>query len=184
MSKPQGLYDLLKDQEQNEEHLDSGLSLEKWRELGENGVTIPLKISLHGGSMKPFINPEKDIVTIIPLIRDPMVGDIIMFRRTDGKNIAHRIYRVFPDGIQTWGDNCPKPDAPRKREDIYGLIVAVEKDGKTYQLDTDKQRVYGLRWLKYGRPAWILLKKIKTIAGRITRPVYPNYHKERNSIRK
>lgn len=182
MRTPQSLYDLLKEQEQNKDSSNMGVCLEKWRELGENGVAIPLKISLHGYSMKPFISPEKDIVTIKTLIRDPKVGDIVLFRRADGKNIAHRIYSIFPDGIQTWGDNCPKPDAPIKREDIYGLIVAVEKNGKTYQLDTDRQRDYGIRWMKYGRPVWLILRRIKAIGGKMIRLVYPNFHKEQSSI--
>jgi hypothetical protein len=179
MSETQSLYDLLK--EQNGESSDSGICLEKWRELGENGAGIPVKMSLHGISMKPLIRPEKDIVTIMPLVRNPMVGDIVMFRRADGKNIAHRVYRVFPNGIQTWGDNCQRPDAPIKREDIYGLIVSMEKNGRTYLLDTDKQRAYGIRWMKYARPAWIVLQKIRAIGGKIIRCVYPVFHKKRSA---
>ncbi len=176
MSKAQSLYDLLSEQVQDEESFDSGVSLEKWRELGENGVIIPLKIPLQGSSMEPLIRSRKDIVTVMPLVGDPMVGDIILFRRNDGKNIVHRVYRIFPDGIQTWGDNCQRPDAPRKREDIYGLIVSMEKNGKSYQLDTDKQRAYGIRWMKYGRMPWMVLQRIRLIFRRIVRSVYPDFH--------
>ena len=161
MSKTAGLYDLLKEQEQNECSSDTELSLEKWRELGANGVAIPIKMPLHGTSMKPLIRPEKDVVTIIPLAREPMVGDIVLFRRSDGKNIAHRVHKVFPDGIQTWGDNCFLPDAPIKREDVYGLIVSMEKHGRTRPLDTDRQRTYGVRWMKYGRRVWMALRRVR-----------------------
>lgn len=182
MSDLQNLYDILKKQEQNIESFDTGLSLDKWRELGENGVSIPMKIQLHGSSMKPLIRSEKDIVTIMPLVRDPMVGDIVMFRGVDGRNIVHRVYKIFPDRIQTWGDNCQRADAPRKREDLYGIIVSLEKDGKTYQLDTDKQRAYGIRWMKYGRPAWMVLIKIKAFGGKIIRWIYPNFRKQQSNI--
>lgn len=163
MSKARSLYDQLKEQKQDEESFDTGIDLENWRELGRNGVTIPITIQLYGTSMKPLINTKKDIVTIMPLSRDPMVGDIVMFRRADGKNIAHRVYRVFPDGIQTWGDNCIRADAPIKYDDIYGLVVSISKNGKVYDLDNDKQRTYGIRWMKYGRPVWMMLKKIRNI---------------------
>ena len=169
MNKDQGLYEILKEQELREEPCNAGLSLEKWRELGRNGVSIPMKIPLHGSSMKPLIRSDKDIVTVMPLLRDPMVGDIVLFRGNSGKIIAHRVYKILPNGIQTWGDNCPRADAPRKREDIYGLIVSVEKDGKTYQLDTDEQRAYGIRWRKYGRPILMGLKKIRAIGHKIIR---------------
>lgn len=169
MNKGPSLYELLKEQEQSEESFDTELCLEKWRELGKNGAAIPMRIPLHGSSMKPLIRSEKDIVTIMPLIRDPMIGDIVLFRGSDGRIIVHRVYRIFPGGIQTWGDNCLRADAPRKREDIYGLIVSVEKDGKIYQLDTDEQRAYGIRWMKYGRPVWGALKKIRAIGGKIIR---------------
>ena len=177
MSPTQSLYELFKELEKNEDALDYGQIVEKWRELGDKGIVIPMKIPLHGDSMMPLIRPEKDIVTIMPLTRAPMVGDIVLFRRSDGKNIVHRVYRVFPNGIQTWGDNCQRADAPRKRNDVYGLIVSVEKDGNTYQLDTDKQRAYGVGWMKYGRPAWLIVQRIKSAAGRIIRRVYPDFHK-------
>ena len=183
MSKAAGLYDLLKEQEQSEGSFDAGLSLEQWRELGMNGVAIPMSIPLHGTSMKPLIRPEKDTVTIVPLAREPMVGDIVLFRRSDGKNIVHRVYKVFPDGLQTWGDNCLLPDAPIKREDVYGLVVSMEKKGKTYALDTDRQRACGLRWMKYGRPVWMALRRIRAFGGRMIRPVCPGFHKDQSSGR-
>lgn len=182
MSETQSLYDLLKEQGQNEDSLDTGLSLEKWRELGKNGVSIPMKIPLHGSSMKPLIRPEKDLVTVMPLVREPLVGDIVLFRKRNGKNIAHRVCRVFPDGIQTCGDNCFIPDAPRKRDDVFGLIVSMERNGKTHQLDTDQQRAYGIRWLKYGRPLWTVPQMIKLIGGIIIRKFYPDFRKVQDNI--
>ena len=167
MSNPQNLYDLLKKQEQDGVSFDTGISIEKWRELGENGAAIPIKISLQGNSMKPVIRPGKDIVTIMPLVRNPMVGDIVLFRRKDGKNIVHRVYRVYQDWIQTWGDNCLRADEPIKRRDVYGVLVSVERNGKTFQLDTDKQRAYGIRWMKYGRSVWTVPKKLKTIGNKL-----------------
>ena len=169
MSESQSLYDRLKKQEQNENFFDTGLCLEEWRELGKNGAVVPIMIPLHGSSMKPLIRSEKDIVTIIPLLRDPMVGDIVLFRGSNGKNIAHRVYKVFPDGVQTWGDNCQRADSPMKREDIYGIIVSMERDGKIHQLDTDKQRAYGIRWMKYGRPVWMMLKKVRSFGKKMIR---------------
>ena len=177
MSNTQSLYELLKEQEQDAEVSDSGLCLEKWRELGENGASIPMKIPLHGRSMEPLIKSERDLVTILPLVRDPLVGDIVLFRRADGKNIVHRVYRVFQDGIQTLGDNCRRPDEPISQKDIFGIIVSVEKKGKTYQLDTEQQRTNGIRWIKYGRPVWIEVQKIKAIGGTLIRKVYPDFHR-------
>ena len=136
MSKAQSLYDFLNEQEQNEDSFDSGVSLEKWRELGENGVTIPLKIPLQGVSMEPLIRSRKDIVTIMPLVRDPVVGDIVLFRRNDGKNIVHRVCRVFPDGIQTWGDNCYSPDPFITISSVIGIAVSFNRNGQTINLDS------------------------------------------------
>ena len=181
MSKPQSFYEQLK--EQDEGFLDNGIGIEKWRELGENGAPIPIRIPVHGFSMMPLIRPEKDMITIMPLVRAPKVGDIVMFRRGDGKYIVHRVYRIFIDGIQTWGDNCINADAPRKREDIFGLIVSMEKNGKTYKLDNDKQRAYGVKWMKYGRPVWMIGQKIRAIGGKILRKICPSFHKGRSHNR-
>ena len=178
MSKLQSLYEQLKEQEQDEGFLDNGIGIEKWRELGENGAAIPIRIPVHGFSMMPLIRPEKDMITIMPLIRAPMVGDIVMFRRGDGKYIVHRVYRTFKDGIQTWGDNCLNADAPRKLKDVFGIVVSLERDGKIYQTDTDKHRDYGIRWMKYGRPAWTVQKRIRIIGGKIIRCFYPHFHEK------
>ena len=147
------------------------ITLEEWAEYAQKGVDIPITVPLHGSSMEPMIRYMKDPVTIIPLKREPLVGDIVMFRRADGAYVAHRVYRVTPDRIITWGDNCAAPDAPLRRENVLGLLTAMERGGKRYNLDTDRQRQYGKRWMEKGRGPWMMYRRVRGKVGRTIRGI-------------
>lgn len=154
------------------------LSLEEWGEYAKKGADIPITVPLHGSSMEPLIRYMKDPVTIVPLKRDPLVGDIVMFRRSDGAYVAHRVYKVTANKIITWGDNCVRPDAPLLRKDVIGLIISMERNGKKHLLDTDKQRAYGIRWMTFYRRLWRIYINLRHVAGRVIRFLLPEYHKK------
>ena len=145
------------------------ISLEDWAEYARKGVDIPITVPLHGSSMEPLIRYMKDPVTIIPLKREPLVGDIVLFRRADGAHVVHRVYRVTPDRVITWGDNCAGPDAPLKREDVLGLVTAMQRHGRRYPLDTEAQRRYGLRWMRKHRRVWMAYRRMRGKAGRVVK---------------
>ena len=145
------------------------ISLEDWARYAQKGVEIPITVPLHGSSMEPLIRYMKDEVTIVPLKRAPMVGDIVMFRRADGAHVVHRVYRVTQEEVITWGDNCLGPDAPLKREDVLGLVTAMRRNGKRYPLDTARQRAYGVRWMRRGRKVWLAYRRMRGRAGRAVR---------------
>jgi len=135
------------------------ITLEDWSEYARKGIDIPITVTLHGSSMEPLIRYMKDPVTIIPLKREPMVGDIVMFHRADGAYVAHRVHQGTPNRIITWGDNCIRPDAPLERGDILGLLVSMERNGKRRELDTDEQRAWGIRWHKRWRKPWLFCRR-------------------------
>ena len=107
------------------------LSIPEWHRLAQEGTKIPVRIPLMGMSMYPLIRYNRDLVTVIPPDAIPRVGDIVLFM--DYKRnlyVMHRVWELKEKMVLTWGDNCKRADAPRKREDIYGLIVSMEKNGK------------------------------------------------------
>ena len=155
------------------------LGLEKWAEYARNGIDIPITTLLHGNSMEPLIRYMKDEVTITPMKREPLVGDVVLFRRADGKYVVHRVHQVTEAGVRTWGDNCVSPDAPLRREDVLGLVVRVKRGGREIALDTPEQRAYGERWTRRGRAVWLRYKRLRALGGKAIRKVYPDFHKNR-----
>lgn len=141
------------------------LSIDQWYRYAEAGVNIPVKTLLSGSSMEPLIRYKKDIVTVIPLKRKLMPGDIVLLKRKDGAFVVHRCRCLLNDetAVQTWGDNCERPDEPIDIDSVLGLIVCMEKDGRQIMLDTDEQREYGIRWMDGSakRKIWFLKKQIK-----------------------
>lgn len=158
------------------------LSVEQWLELVKKGANIPVTMPIMGNSMVPVIRYKVDPVTIVPLSREPVEGDIVLFRRFgDRALVVHRVYRIIGDRVQTWGDNCPKPDRPVRREDVLGLVVSVCRDNRTILLDTEEQRQKGVRWMHspIRRRLWFTWRAARWFMGQQIRKVWPEFHWER-----
>ena len=149
------------------------LSLEEWCRLAEEGAAIPITTPLRWVSMEPTIRVNKDPVTFVPLQRDLLPGDVVLFKRADGAYVCHRVYKILDGGnkIVTWGDNAEYPDKPVPRSSVMGLAVAFERDGERVDLDNDEQRRKGLTWLrsKWKRPAFIQYRKMRLKIGKTVR---------------
>lgn len=161
-----------------------GLTMEQWLALVERGANIPVTIPIMGVSMLPLIRYKIDPATIVPLRREPKEGDIVLFRRFgDGVAAVHRVFRVTEDGVQTWGDNCPKPDHPVGREDVLGLVVSIRRNGQIVPLDTEEQRRRGVRWMRspIRRRLWLLWNRGCWFMGNLIRRVFPDFHFHRGN---
>ncbi len=145
-----------------------GISIARWRELTQNGALIPVTIPLDGVSMQPLIRRNRDLVTIIPLERDPLPGDIVLFEQPAGRFVCHRVRQIDGDRIQTLGDNCWNPDAWMDRSQVFGIAVSVERDGRTIALDTDYSRVVGRVWMAT-LPARMTWRRFRSLGGRALR---------------
>ena len=147
------------------------LSLEEWCRLAGEGTALPITTPLRWISMEPLIRVNRDPVTFIPLNREPIPGDIVLFKRADGAYVCHRVYKILGGGktVLTWGDNTDHTDEPVPRSDVYGLAVSYERDGKRYILDCDEQRAKGIKWLesRWKRPAFVQYRKLRRKIGEL-----------------
>lgn len=89
----------------------------------------------HGNSMKRVFRAGD-----IPELREiPFhefrCGDIVSFRRPDGVEVIHRVRRVTPEALITWGDNNLRPDPEPVRADWNPrLAVGFRRGGSAYRL--------------------------------------------------
>ena len=149
------------------------LTVEDWCQLAKEGTALPITTTLKGFSMEPLIRYLKDPITIMPVNRVLIPGDVVLFEREDGKLVVHRLYKISDDKrtVQTWGDNCKAPDQVILVERVLGIVISFEKNGKQILLDSDEQRERGLKWLesKIRRPAWIAYQDLLEKTAKIVK---------------
>jgi len=144
------------------------LPIEQWHALGQSGDVIPVTICLEGDSMRPLVRRGRDRVTIIPLNRPLRTGDIVLFRGGPKRYVVHRVYRLRGGMVQTLGDNCYSPDPWMPLEDVWGLVIRLERGGRTFLLDTRASRAWGRAWMAV-HPVRIFLRRCRRLAGRCVR---------------
>ena len=138
------------------------VSIPEWHRLAAEGKAPPVRIKLSGYSMHPYIRGYEDYVTIIPMDRDPVIGDIVMFADPAAKDryVMHRVWDIQDGKIMTWGDNCKGPDGWLSPEDLWGRAVLIEKGNRKIEPDPQK----GMRWARFwhhGRKASHFIQRIR-----------------------
>lgn len=127
------------------------------RELIEEGHQVSLLIS--GSSMSPFLIHHRDTIYFKKPDRELKAGDMVFYRRGNGKYIMHRIRRIRPEGFYMIGDAQWEIEGPLQREQIFGLITAVERKGKLIQP--------GDFWWEFFAKVWLRIIPLRRLIQRI-----------------
>ena len=147
------------------------IPMEVWCGLAREGIAPPVTICLEGDSMRPLIRRGKDPVTIVPLSRGIRTGDVVLFR-LGTRYVVHRVWRMRPGMVQTFGDNCWNPEPWFPEEQVLGQVVCFSRGGRTHRLDTEAARTFGKIWMAI-HPVRKCFKRLRAIAGRLYRMVFP-----------
>lgn len=124
------------------------LSIEQWIALCQEGLYNTVKIPLHGVSMQPLVRKDRDLVTVAPMTRSIQKGDVVLFHRADGAWVVHRVLSCEKEKVQTLGDGCLCPDAPIHKNEVYGLIIKVERGSHCFSIDKKFWRQLGIVWME------------------------------------
>lgn len=116
--------------------------IDEWLKLINSGVYSVARVTPTGNSMWPLIRSCRDQIEVKPVDREIKLGDVVVFKRIDGKSVVHRVWKISDDGkrVQTFGDNCVRPDAPVNISDVCGIATKVFRDGKEIDIDSDEAR--------------------------------------------
>lgn len=101
------------------------------KELVEEGHQVSLLIS--GSSMAPFLIHHRDTIFFKKPDRELKVGDMVFYRRRDGRYVMHRICCIRPEGFYMIGDAQKEIEGPLNREQVFGLVTAVKRKGRLIQ---------------------------------------------------
>ena len=133
------------------------VSLDEWEQLASIDDNMTACVNTNGISMWPLLRANQDSVRLIYPKRELQIGDIVLFHRADGKQIAHRICWMDETSLQTIGDNCDKPDGKFLRSQVFGLVTHVCRKGRLIYVDTKFWRFYG-KFMIWSNPVRMFIR--------------------------
>lgn len=152
------------------------ISIQEWHALAGAGYDLPVTITLDGDSMRPLIRRGMDPVTIIPLKRPLMRGDVVLFRLGE-KYIVHRVWQLKNGFVRTLGDHCVNPEPWFPEQQALGLAVRYVRDGRSHRLDTPAARAWGRGWMAM-QPLRRMYWVARGCAARLVRRVVTRFRKK------
>ena len=137
--------------------VDTAQLLSAYRELLPQVDTLPLLIS--GSSMTPFLVHGRDTVFLSAVRRPLKVGDMVLYQRDSGAYILHRICALEgEDRFTIVGDAQTVREPHVRRDQIFGLVVRVERKGKI--------QAPGTFWWEFFEKAWVRMIPIRPLFSR------------------
>lgn len=113
-------------------------------------------VRVTGVSMKPFLTPVRDTVTIVPLDRPLRIGDVALFDTRRGRYILHRVTKVTERGFDMRGDNTLHGEKGLPLALVVGVVSAAVRNGEVITAGSRKWRRYAVlgRFNRLYRAAW------------------------------
>lgn len=71
-----------------------------------------VNLTVTGNSMVPFLVHKRDSVILTPPDNDIKKGDILFYRRANGKCVLHRVQKITKDGLYFIGDSQNITEGP------------------------------------------------------------------------
>ena len=114
------------------------------RDVLAAGGEFPLKP--RGQSMLPYFREGRDSVTLSPITASPRRGDILLYVRTNGTPVLHRVVSVEENGTYTMrGDSQYFIEPGIRKEQLVAIVTKFHRRGKEKHTDSFGSRVYRAR---------------------------------------
>jgi hypothetical protein len=129
MEKPDASKKVFAENKKEELSIIGTAVMELLRAVHEKGAAFRFKAA--GVSMTPSIC-NNDVITISPLEEiPPFVGEVVAFRHPrTGRLLIHRVVRKKQGTFFIRGDSLRYTDSHIPRENILGVVTAVERQGR------------------------------------------------------
>jgi hypothetical protein len=114
--------------------------------LLSDGQTI--QIEPIGYSMYPLFLPGRDYAILQKA--DPSSlkrGDVVLYRRTNGMLVLHRIWKSTRLGFYMVGDNQVETEGPLDPSQMIGILVAFIRKGKEVSTNRLTYKIAASLWL-------------------------------------
>ncbi len=114
------------------------------REVLDSGGEF--RIYPRGTSMLPLLREGKDSVVLIKPLSRPNRKDIVLYQRTDGDYVLHRIIKRLPEGYIMCGDNQTVLEPGIRDKEIIGVVLRIYRGEKQVNRDGILYRAYVFLW--------------------------------------
>lgn len=111
----------------------------------ENGGRANLMVT--GNSMYPMLRSGVDMVELVPVTERQKKGDIILYRRDNGRYILHRIVKLTQEGYICCGDNQVEKE-PVRHDQLLAVVDGFVRKGKPHSLNNMGYRLYKILWVE------------------------------------
>ena len=108
-----------------------------------SGGSVKLKVS--GFSMYPLVSSRRDSV-LLAKADDIKVGDVPLYKRSDGSYILHRIVGKKNGAYVTMGDYETKKEYPVNPEQIVAKAVGFYRKERFIDCKSDLYKIYKFFW--------------------------------------
>jgi phage repressor protein C with HTH and peptisase S24 domain len=115
------------------------------KEQLESGGKVKLPIT--GTSMLPLLVQGRDFV-VLTTCNKAKINDIIFYRRDNGQFVLHRVIGIDESGYILCGDNQWVKEFGIQDKNIIGVVIEINRDGKSLDVNNTKYIKYYKRWLK------------------------------------
>ena len=102
-----------------------------------------------GTSMLPMLREKKDTVMLqSPGRKTPRKYDVVLYKRTNGQFVLHRIIKIKNGCYTMCGDNQYRTEPGIEREQILGVLTSFMRNGKQVSSGSFLYRCYSVIWTK------------------------------------
>lgn len=124
-------------------------------ELFKNGKEAVITVT--GNSMAPLFYHKRSRVTLVPCSGNSIKKyDIILYKRTSGEYVLHRVVNVRSTSIDCCGDSETQIEKGVKKTAVIGRVTEFYRKRKIMSTNNIIYKIYSVLWVA-------LLKKRKTI---------------------
>lgn len=130
-----------------------------------------VQIHPKGYSMYPLFVPGRDEAVIAPAAGKRLKrGDVVLYRRTGGILVLHRIWKRKGGDLYMVGDNQKETEGPLSEGQIKGILTEVIRKGVHFSVKNPFYRLLSGLWLCL-RPLRPLLSKTAAKIKRLVKGV-------------
>ena len=105
--------------------------LEEYRRLLQEDDRIDaLPLVISGGSMSPFLIGGRDTVYLGRVTRPICRGDVLLYQRTNGRYVLHRVYDVTDSGLTMVGDAQTVLEYGIREDQIIAIMTRAVRKGR------------------------------------------------------
>ena len=116
------------------------------REIIDAGGCV--KLTVTGKSMLPTLVEKRDSV-ILARPEKLKKTDIILYQRTNGDYVLHRIVKISKDGLHLCGDNQIKVEFPILPDQVIAVVSAIVRKGKIIEKNNLGYKISANIWSNF-----------------------------------